>query len=171
MVRVRVDEQLMRQQRDALRREARCLGRESARVRHPVIDEARLHRALEVAKPRGLYRSAGARACEESELLAGQVAHPLEKHMRGGGSQAGLRLAVLMSYDGRAAFASSSSSAASAVSAAAASAASTASAAATAATATAAATGDASGASVPADRRPGRQHACRYALCDARQGL
>ena len=165
MVRVRVDEQLMRQQRDALRREARCLGRESARVRHPVIDEARLHRALEVAKPRGLYRSAGARACEESELLAGQVAHPLEKHMRGGGSQAGLRLAVLMSYDGRAAFASSS--AASAVSAAAASAASAASTAATAA----AATGDASGASVPADRRPGRQHACRYTLCDARQGL
>ena len=88
--------------------------------------------------------------------------------MRGGGSQAGLRLAVLMSYDGRAAFASSS--AASAVSAAAASAASTASTASTAATA-AAATGDASGASVPADRRPGRQHACRYTLCDARQGL
>ena len=85
--------------------------------------------------------------------------------MRGGGSQAGLRLAVLMSYDGRAAFASSS--AASAVSAAAASTASTASTAATAA----AATGDASGASVPADRRPGRQHACRYTLCDARQGL
>ena len=165
MVRVRIDEQLMRQQRGALRREARCLGRESARVRHPVIDEARLHRALEVAKPRGLYRSAGARACEESELLAGQVAHPLEKHMRGGGSQAGLRLAVLMSYDGMAAFASSS--AASAVSAAAASAAS----AATATAAAAAATGDASGASVPADRRPGRQHACRYALCDARQGL
>ena len=88
------------------------------------------------------------------EQLAGQVAHPLEKHMRGGGSQAGLRLAVLMSYDGMAAFASSSA----------------ASAASTAATA-AAATGDASGASVPADRCPGRQHACRYALCDARQGL
>ena len=114
------------------------------------------------------YRSAGARACEESELLAGQVAHALEKHMRGGRSQTGLRLAVLVSHDGhrvgrpvgRAAFASSSSSVVSAAAAAAS----------TASTAAAAATG-ATGASVPADRRPGRQHACRYALCYARQGL
>ena len=88
--------------------------------------------------------------------------------MRGGRSQTGLRLTVLVSHDGRrvgrpvgrAAFASSSSSVVSA----AAAAASTAS---TAATAAAAATG----ASVPADRRPGRQHACRYTLCYARQGL
>ena len=87
--------------------------------------------------------------------------------MRGGRSQTGLRLAELVSHDGhrvgrpvgRAAFASSSS----VVSAAAA-------AASTASTAAAAATG-ATGASVPADRRPGRQHACRYTLCYARQGL